>query len=143
MPYLFGETSKTTILKQENHKLFQEFEVESGQTVYKGQPVVISGDNQVQAAGISSTTQQIIGISMHDGTAGELVTIMMKAYAVIFAECETASLVAGPVRVGSSAVYNGTTGYVLIDDASVTYANQIGWAIEGGNDGDVVRVALL
>lgn len=143
MPYLFGTDTKTILLKHESHKLHQEFEVNTGQTVKKGQPVVIAADEKVQAAGTGSTTQQIIGISLHDGIAGELVTVMMKAYAIIFAECETNTLAAGPVRIGSSAVYNATTGYVLIDDATVTHANQLGWAIEGGDDGDIVRVALL
>lgn len=143
MPYLFGETTQTIILKQESHKLFHEFEVNVGQTVYKGQPVVIAGDGLVQAAGTASTTQQIIGISMHDGVAGELVTVMMKAWAILFMECETSGLVAGPVRIGTSDVYNETTGYVRIDDASVDHNDQIGWALEGGGVGDVVRVALL
>lgn len=143
MPYPFGTDTKTILLKHESHKLHQEFEVNTGQTVKKGQPVVIAGDELVQPAGTGSTTQQIIGISIHDGIAGELVTIVMKAFVIIFAECETNSLVAGPVRLGSAAVYNATTGYVLIDDLSVTHLNQLGWAIEGGDDGDIIRVALL
>jgi len=143
MPYTFGEETKTIVLKSESHKLFEEFEVNTGQTVKKGQPVVIAGNGIVQAAGIASTTQAIIGFSMHDGDAGELVTVMMKAYAILFVQCETASLAAGPVRLGSTAVYNSTDGYVYIDDASVTHLNQIGWAIEGGDVDDVVRLALL
>lgn len=143
MPYLFGTDTQTIILKQESHKLFQEFEVETGVAVKKGMPVYITGDEQVSPALNTTTTQQFIGISMHDGAAGELVTIMMKAYAIIFAEVETDSLVAGPVRIGTTDPYNATTGYVLIDDASVGATNQLGWALEGGDDGDVVRLALL
>ncbi len=142
MPYLFGTDTNTIVFKSESHKLFEEFEVTSGQEVKKGQPVVIAGDGEVQAAGTSSTQQQIIGFSMHDGDAGELVTVMMKAYAILFVECETDALAAGPVRIGSSAVYNATTGYVLIDDATVSDTNQIGWALEGGDDGDIVRLAV-
>lgn len=143
MPYLFGTDTKTIILKQESHKLFQEFEVEAAVSIKKGMPVYITGDGQVSPAIVSNTTQQFIGISMHDGDAGELVTVMMKAWAIIFAECETDSLAPGPVRIGSTNPYNGTTGYVLIDDASVSATNQLGWALEGGDDGDIVRVALL
>jgi len=143
MPYQLGDTTDSTFLKLESQKLFHEFEVATGQTVYKGQPLYISDDGEVTPLGTTGTTQQCIGISMHDGEAGELVTVMMKAFAIIWAECETDSLAAGPVRIGSTGVYNATTGYVLIDDASVTHANQIGWAIEGGDDGDVVRVAIL
>lgn len=143
MPYQLGSTTESTFLKLESHKLFHEFEVATGATVYKGQPVYISGDGEVTPLGTSGTTQQCIGISMHDGEAGDLVTVMMKAFAIIWAECETDALAAGPVRIGTSAVYNATTGYVLIDDATVGATNQIGWAIEGGDDGDLVRVAIL
>lgn len=143
MPYLVGEDSSTLILKSESHKLFQEFEVETAVAVKKGQMVYITGDGQVSPALIGTTTQQIIGISMHDGLAGELVTVMMKAYAIVFMECETAALVAGPVRVGTASPFNATTGYNLIDDLSVDHADMIGWAIEGGDAGDLVRVALL
>ena len=143
MPYLFGTDTKTIILKQESHKLFQEFEVETAVSVKKGMPVYITGDGQVSPNLVTTTTQQTIGISMHDGEAGELVTVMMKAYAIIFAECETAGLVAGPVSNGTTDPYNAVTGYVLIDDAVVTSATQLGWALEGGGDGDIVRVALL
>lgn len=143
MPYIHGSNTKTIVLKSQSHKLSEEFEVNAGQTVAKGQPVVIAGDGLVQAAGTGSTAQQIIGYSMHDGAAGELVTVIMKAHAILFMECETDSLAAGPVRLGSSAVYNSSTGYVLIDDAGVDHADQLGWALEGGDNGDVVRVALL
>lgn len=143
MPYPFGTDTKTIVLKSESHKLFQEFEVETGVTVKKGQPVYITGDGQVSPALVGTAANIMVGFSMHDGDAGELVTVMMKAHAIIFAECETAGLVAGPVRIGTTNPYNATTGYVLIDDATVTAANQIGWALEGGGDGDIVRVALL
>ena len=143
MPYLFGTDTSTIILKSESHKLFQEFEVEAAVTIVKGMPVYITGDEQVSPATTSTTTQQFIGFSMHDGAAGELVTVMMKAYAIIFAECETDSLAAGPVRIGTTNPFNATTGYVLIDDDTVGATNQLGWALEGGDDGDVVRLALL
>lgn len=143
MPYIFGDETKSKFLKLESHKLFNEFEVATGETIYQGQPVYLSGDNEVTALPTSGTTQQCIGISMHDGGEGELVTVMMKAHAIIFVECETDALAAGPVRIGTTNVYNATTGYVLIDDASVSATNMIGWAIEGGDDGDVVRLAVL
>ena len=143
MPYLFGTDTTTIVLKSESHKLFQEFEVTTGESVKKGQPVIIAADEEIQEAGTTSTTQQIIGFTMHDGDAGELVTVMMKAYAILFVECETAALAAGPVRLGSTNVYNAATGYVLIDDDTVGATNQVGWALEGGGDGDIVRLAVL
>lgn len=108
-----------------------------------GQPLVLVGDGTVEPMKIENTTQQVIGIAMQDKSETEAVTIMMKAHSVIFAECETDTLVAGPVRLGTSAVYNATTGYVLVDDATVDHNDQIGWALEGGDDGDVIKVALL
>lgn len=108
-----------------------------------GQPVVLNTDGTATPAQPEATAQQIIGFAKGPAQEDEEVTVEMKAFAIIFAECETNSLLAGPVRIGSSAVYNATTGYVLIDDASVTSTNQLGWALEGGNDGDIVRVALL
>jgi hypothetical protein len=144
MPYLFGTDTRTIILKSESHKLFEEFEVAAAQTVAKGQPVVISGNELVSPAGIAATTQQIIGISMHDAIAGELITVMVKGWAITFVECETALLVAGPVKLGGVATFNPLTGYVMIDDAAVSHLNQIGWAIEGGVAiGDIVRVIWL
>ncbi len=143
MPYTVGSETKTTFLKLENHKLMHEFEVEDSVEVFPGQPVFISGDGQVSPILTSTGAINIIGIAMQGGVAGELVTVMMtKASAIIFMECETDSLAVGPVRTGTTNVYNGTTGYNLIDDASVVEANHIGWAIEGGDDGDVVRVAV-
>lgn len=143
MPYTIGSKIKSTFLKTESHKLFQEFEVNTSKAVKAGQPVVMEADEKIGPITTSSSTQAIIGIAMQDGAAGELVTVMMKAFAIIYAECETDSLAVGPVRIGSSAVYNATTGYVLIDDASVDHSNQIGWALKSGDDGDVVPVAIL
>jgi len=143
MPYSVGTATTTIILKSESHKLAHEFEVETAVTIVKGMPVYITGDLQVSPNTKDTTTQQTIGIAMNDAAAGELVTVKMKAYAIIFVEVETDALAAGPVRIGSTNPYNGTTKYTLIDDASVSTSNMIGWAIEGGDDGDVVRLALL
>ena len=143
MPYQLGSETKTTFLKIESHKLMHEFEVEASVSVYPGQPVHITGDGQVSPILTSTGAIVLIGIAMQAGDAGELVTVMMtKASAIVFMEVETDSLAVGPVRTGTTDVYNATTGYNLIDDASVVEANHIGWAIEGGDDGDVVRVAV-
>ena len=143
MPYSVGTETTTTFLKLESHKLMHEFEVEAAVAVFKGQPVFITGDGQVSPILVCTGAINIIGISMHDGAAGELVTVMMtKASAIVFMEIEVDATVVGPVRTGTTNVYNAATGYNLIDDASVVEANHIGWAIEGGDDGDVVRVAV-
>jgi len=108
-----------------------------------GKPVILNPDGKIAPAQPESTTQQIIGTIINKAIEGEEATVVMKAFAIIFAECETALLVAGPVRLGSSSVYNATTGYVLVDDLSVDHTDQIGWALDIGGIGDIIRVALL
>lgn len=141
MPEPFGDTTKTLFLKSESHKLFQEFEVASGQAVKKGQPVALVTGGHVQPAATASA-HTIVGVSMHDGAAGELVTVMMRAHLITFAEAATDGLVAGPVLVHAN-LYNATTGYVEVDDASVTTVNICGHALDNGDNGDLVRVAWL
>ena len=68
---------------------------------------------------------------------GELVTVMMKAFAIVWMECATDSLVAGPVTIHANG-YNTTTGFLEVDDASVTAANMVGWALDAGDDGDLL-----
>jgi len=85
----------------ESHKLFVEFQVDGD--IHKGQPVVLHSDgDKVTAASASSTADQIIGISIHNGYSayGDNVVIAMKAFAVI--NCKAAeTFTPGPV------VYNG------------------------------------
>jgi len=234
MPYLFGTDTKTTILKSESHKLFEEFEVgtlktaltvstaliaanstvvtingdalaavvfatdaattmaalataiaahedvskaevsgttiyiypvdkdtaltvsatttlgstqptwtatNDTNTIYKGQPVQLQSDGTIEPVVNGDYAYKNIGIAMHDGTGGELVTVMMKGFAIVFMESATDSLVAGPVTVHSGG-YNTTSGYMQVDDASVDQENQLGWALDPGDDGDVIRVVI-
>ena len=141
MPYLFGEDTKTIFLKSESHKLFEEFEVVAGTDLKKGQLVTQETAGTVDEAVAATARINVIGIAMQDADAGELVTVMMKAFAVIFMECATDSLVAGPVKIHTNG-YNATTGYTEVDDDSVDDTDIVGWALEGGDDGDVVPVAI-
>lgn len=141
MPYLFGADTKTKILKSESHKLFQEFEVVAGTNLKKGQPVTLETAGTIDQAVTGTARHAVIGFAVQDALAGELVTVMMKAFAIVFMESATASLTAGPVKIHANG-YNGTTGYTEVDDDTVTDANIIGWSLDEGNDGDVIRVAL-
>jgi len=109
--------------------------------VKAGQMVQLQGDGTVEPVINGDYRFGSMGISMHDGTGGELVTVMMKAYAIVWMECGTNGLLAGPVKIHST-VFNATTGYQEVDDASVTAANMVGWALDGGDDGDLIRVAI-
>ena len=111
-------------------------------TVYKGQPIQLQSDGTIEPVINGNYAYKMLGVAIHDGVGGELVTVMMKPFAIVVMECATDSLSAGPVVIHSNG-YNTDTGYVEVDDASVTAANQVGWALDTGDDGDVVRVALL
>jgi len=109
--------------------------------VYKGQLVQLAADGTIEPVINGDYRSISMGIAMHDGVGAELVTVMMKAFAVVFMEAATALLVCGPVTIHANG-YNTTTGYLEVDDASVTYANMVGWALDIGGDGDVIRVAV-
>ena len=109
--------------------------------IYKGQPVQLETDGTVRPLVAGDYRYKSIGIAMHDGLDAELVTVMMKAFVIVFMESATDTLVAGPVKIHANG-YNATTGYLEVDDASVTTANMLGWALDDGDDGDVIRVAI-
>lgn len=149
-----GQTTKTLFIKgPESHKLHHEFEVAEGAEIFRGQQVTLNEDGQVVPVtftvdevteAITTTPKyKIIGVSIHNGKAGEMVTIAMVAYVIIYAEVED-ELDAGPVRYkGMSATDDGNEVhpiYVSAPDAATT----TGWALDKGEEaGDIVRVALF
>ena len=140
MPYLFGQDTSTIFHKSESHKLFQEFEVVAGTDIKRGQPLVLETVGTVDLAADGDGPNLIIGVAMQDADAGELVTCMMRGYAIIFCEWKAASSNAGAVTYDA---YNAVTGYVEVDDDTVSTTNMWGWALDDGEDGDIVRVVLL
>lgn len=138
----FGDKTHTIFLKGiENHKLHQEFTVATGQTVKKGQPVVLNANGTVQAAAANADAYTIIGYSIHNGAAGELITVGMKAFTIIWAS-NAAPLNAGPVA------YNDMNPDVedgLFNDFtnSTTAGKVVGWCLDQATTADdMVRVAL-
>lgn len=110
--------------------------------VYVSQPVKLTVDGKIEPAGAAEAPINVIGQSIHKAVGGELATVAMKAYMVIFAEAGTANLNAGPVKLHSTP-YNKTTGYVSVDDDTVSATNIFGWALEpAASAGDLVRVAV-
>ena len=141
MPNNLGTEGKSVFLKEiENHKLHQEFEVNVGQSIKRGQPVVLAGSAElVNPAGTAEANINIIGYAVHNGEAGELVTVGMRAYAIIWAEAKSA-MVPGPVKYDS---YNGTTEKNVSEDGAVA-ADHTGWVLDdAAAPGDEVRVALF
>lgn len=108
--------------------------------VRKGQPVALESDGRISGLKAATSPVSVIGTSLHDGISGQIVTVCMRAHRIQYCEAGTASLNAGPVKIYG---YNTTTNYVEVDDASVTYADQWGWALDAATaDGDVIRVAI-
>lgn len=139
-----GSNSKTIFLKgPESHKLHHQFEVATGQSVKKGQPVILNTDGTVQVAAANQVAKNVIGVTIHDGGAGDLVTVAMKAYTIVWGT-SAAALNAGPVKyVG----VNGTDGdymnYAAADAAADAYSDVVGWALDQSAAADeLVRIAL-
>lgn len=110
--------------------------------VYTSQPVKLTIDGKIEPAAAAENPINVIGNSIHNGVGGDLATVSMKAHMVIWAEAGTANLNAGPVKLHTTP-YNTSTGYVSVDDASVTYANIYGWCLDDAvSAGDLVRVAV-
>jgi len=113
---------------------------EYNKTPKKGMPMIFKTDGTVEPAGQDPNPFTVIGMSVHDHNAGELITVMCKGHAIIWAESQTDALVPGPVLYDS---WNYTSGFGEYDDASVTAANIAGWAIDTADDGDLIRVIVI
>lgn len=135
-----GPIGKVIFLKgAEAHKLHQAFDVAVGATVKNGQPVKLTVDGEATPAEADEPAINIVGYSIHDGKAGERITIAMKAYAVIYAKANAAVAV-GPVA------YDGlnTTDDIYNSVKVGVQATLIGWALDKATAaGDIVRVAVI
>jgi len=147
MPASLGSTTTTKFhYGPEMGKLHIEFAVAVGQTVHAADPVILAALGTVQAAAASATKQTIIGLSIHDGVAGELVTVAVKGYVVVLGEAGAAALNAGPVMLG---VWNATTNrreYLVAAgaDAQVINTLTVGSCLAPvALDGDAIMVLLF
>lgn len=138
----FGDKTQTVFLKGiENHKLHQEFEVKAAGKVQKGQPVVLQADGTIDAAGATADAHTIIGIAIHNGGPGELVTVGMKAYTIVYAS-PTQATTAGPVAYnGLNSAHDG----LYLDYANTATAGKVvGWSLDPTTAADeIVRIALF
>lgn len=136
----FGEVTRTLILKHESHKLHHEFE--ASEAIKKGQPVVLNSDGTVKPAGTAAAANTVVGYSMHTAReAGDLVTIMMKPFLIVFAQ-PNAALVAGPVAYdGQNTAEPDFASFAAVAAGAAT---AVGFALdEATAANDVIRVALL
>lgn len=139
----FGDKSKTVYLNDvEAHKLHLEFEVGTAAVVKKGQAVVLNTDGTIRpiAGTAGADARAIIGYSIHNGAAGELVTVGMRAYAVVYAEAGAAAQTAGMV-FATNAVPTDPTMTRWVAAAAATMH---GWALdEAALAGGIIRVAVM
>lgn len=138
---ILGEKSKTIFLKGvEAHKLHHEFTVAPGFTVKRGQPVKLLADGTIKACTGSEKNMVIIGISIHNGSDGELVTVAMKAFAILYA-MPNAGTVAGPVKYdGLNSTDDDYNSYVALVDGG----ELAGWALDkAGAADEMIRVAVI
>lgn len=144
----FGDKTRTVFLKGiESHKLHQEFEVGTGETIVRGTPVVLKADGTIAAStGAAEDHVNVIGYSIHNGKAGELVTVGMRAFTIIYGvNLESGTITAGPVKFAGVETVTDIGDYNAfenIDPADTTTA--IGWALDGATaDHEIVRIALF
>jgi hypothetical protein len=146
MPNTLGTVTKSVFEHlPEAHKLHLEFTVAAGQTVRRGDPVVLATNGTVQPAASAAPAFSVIGVPLQDGAAGKFVTVAMKGYAVVNAEAAAVSLNAGAVQLGA---WNGTT--LQREYAAVAGADdQVRDTVAVGHnltqvaaDGDAIKVCL-
>ena len=133
-----GDKSKTVFLKGvESHKIHHEFEVAVGAAVKVAQPVKLNTDGLVVPAA-AGDGDAIIGYSIHDGAAGELVTVAMRAFVIVYA-MTSAAVNAGPVEYEPPSTEDAD--YMLY--VNVDTGSAVGWALDKATVADeLIRVAL-
>ena len=124
----FGtDTTGTIYLKgAESHKLHHAFSVAASSTVHVGQPVKLNAAGEVVPAAAAEDAMNIIGYSVHKGTAGDEVTIAMKAYALIYVKPNGATLNAGPVQYNGVNTVENQFGSVAVASAA---SKLMGWCL--------------
>ena len=155
MTVLGSETNTIFLKGVEAHKLHHEFVVATGASVKRGQPVTLNVEGEVVPATGTSKFKDIIGHSIHNGKAGDLVTVAMKSYGIVYAMPKTA-LNAGPVaydglnttqpkqNVGFNTPSFGGDGiYGSYKAAAADGSDLAGWALDKAEDAnDLIRVAI-
>lgn len=138
MPAQITSTTKDAVHKSESHKLHDAYTVKAAVTVTKGQLVKLdSATGHIEPAAAGEANINVIGVAVMDGVAGDVVTVMTKGFAIIWAEAEGA-VVCGAVKAGTGM----GTNYQQVDETSVTDADAIGWALDNVADTEECRVLL-
>jgi hypothetical protein len=168
MPNMFGNVTNHVIHKSESHKLHQSFDVvhdtEAGDDVYIGMPVklvddftvapLVAGDNKILCVGVAIHDTDLAAFaagqtprnSLKDSYSLKKVTVSMRAYMIIEAVAGHGGVTVGPVKWSA---YDLTVDHfphpganVFVDLAGGDEEQAIGWALNAGDAGDIVRIAL-
>lgn len=112
----------------------------SNKKIYKGMPVEINATSgKIQPVTPATHDLTCIGYALHDAIAGGLCTVACRGYGIIYAKSAT-DIAYGPVKFDS---YDAVNGYNLVEDGSVTTANQFGWTLDDTlGAGETVRVII-
>ncbi len=137
----YGETTKTICLKSQSHKLAHAFDVADGSTVRAFQPVKLNTTGEIVPADSGELARNIIGYAMQNGDAGDVVTVIMKAYLIVFAKPK-AAVATGPVA------FNGTNTqeaqYMSVTTGAADTEDITGWALDPASAAnEEIRVALF
>lgn len=136
----FGEVTKTVFINEvECDKLHLAFEVENVEGIIKGQPVVLTSDGKIQPVGITGA-DFLLGYAVMNGKQGDLVTVAVRGYAVIFAEA-AAPLDPGLVHyagIGTDPFYTKYADATATPDVTNGFALDLAVAA-----GDLIRVLVF
>ena len=138
----FGEQTETIFLNDvEAHKLHIAFTVAVGATIKKGVPVKLNATGEITTViGDGTDAHAIIGYSIQDAVAGDICTIGVRGYAVVYARAKTA-IVPGPVFYALQDSVEPE--YSMYEDTAVTAANMNGWSLDAATAlHDEIRVLL-
>lgn len=137
MPTTFGDATPDFIFnKLTSHQITEEFTVKAANTIYKGQPVKMDPAGTIVPFVAADEDHLRIGESIHNGAAGERVTVLLKGHTIIAAQAD-GDTVCGPVKYTA---YDTTTHRPKYSDSGVTGVLTQGWAIDSVLDGEVMRV---
>ena len=135
----FGEKTRTLFLKSESHKLHHAFEAAAA--IKAGQPVKLNADGTIIPAVATEPSINIIGYSIHTASIGDVATVMVKPYLIVWAEPK-AAVAAGPVAYDGQAV---NTDFISVKAEAVAGdGSAIGFALDQSIGADeTIRVALF
>lgn len=156
MNLIGNKTPRSAIYKIESHKLHHAFNVKGGETIRKGQMVVIEEDGTISPFKSSSKLDKVIGVAVTDSINpayaetkqhGPIeVTVATIGYAIVWGAAGEATLKAGPVKpTGDLDSTNQYAKYSKITVDDTTYAGNIR-AInltQATSDGDPIQVLIV